>query len=297
MNFLANIASSVGSYISSFVSNEAPEPEPFDASAITRDQVQEARAVLTNRLPLELVDIVLDYAEYWIRQNYIRREHVQVQAQFTHDPPQGAVLYLTTGALGRGEYFEELALVKPRRVVLRIEAHDQGWCDDTGIHGTFSGSFTWFEARIYRDEGGTAPLEEILPNGISNTETIRGPWGGHAMTNVTRAATPMDHRIDPDDYNEALESQGWQTVKNGESSEWLVARNRVARRQSGPMTVTWDPDNEGEEIAWPLDGCGVGGGFVRSLQRGDRIGIWARSKYGGWMNNVVSVEVDVYHSI
>jgi hypothetical protein len=71
----------------------------------------------------------------------------------------------------------------------------------------------------------------------------------------------------------------------------------VAERDFLEHTVEWrdeDPEededeDEDEDENWPEDGSGKGRGFVASLQRGDRILIWARAMVcrrpgGGFLN-------------
>ena len=49
-------------------------------------------------------------------------------------------------------------------------------------------------------------------------------------------------------------------------------------------TVVWKREDVGElrEEEWPLNGSGSGINFVTSLQRGDRIGVWARANVSGF---------------
>ncbi|KAF2668946.1 hypothetical protein BT63DRAFT_246314 [Microthyrium microscopicum] len=54
---------------------------------------------------------------------------------------------------------------------------------------------------------------------------------------------------------------------------------------------------EAKDEEWPIDGAGNGKDFVKTLRRGDRIGIWARTLWPEAENHVQSVTVTVYYSI
>lgn len=70
-------------------------------------------------------------------------------------------------------------------------------------------------------------------------------------------------------------------------------------------TITWTSQDdtasdspEAEDLALFGRGAGTGdGSFVRNLEVGDVITVWAKSRFPGWVNNVYSVKVSVYWAV
>lgn len=91
----------------------------------------------------DLIPPILDLAEYWTRTCYDRRDP-QSCVEYTAGKPY--LIAVVGGGVGPRMV---------RRVEFSITSHDQGWSSYAQWHGTYEGSWTWFEAEV-RLAGGTA---------------------------------------------------------------------------------------------------------------------------------------------
>lgn len=97
-----------------------------------------------NRLPAKIISHILDLSEFWIMSKTQRAEPLTI----TEHSGATFVYLRSAPILGRS--------LKPvKRIVFSITSHDQGWSDLPTYHGTYGGSWTWFEA--FRQEGNLAP--------------------------------------------------------------------------------------------------------------------------------------------
>ncbi|KAI0848487.1 hypothetical protein F5Y00DRAFT_86554 [Daldinia vernicosa] len=153
---------------------------------VTPEDITEVKDILVKarNLPLELVDIILDDAEYWVCSSTIIDHDDSESGRISiHGAREGENQFLLrTKPLGltkwspssqdlwrveatpkqlEKEYsqsdLQKLAddplptLEHPfRKVVFDIESCDQGWSSQHGDHGTYRSSFTWFEAGLER---------------------------------------------------------------------------------------------------------------------------------------------------
>ncbi|TFK60617.1 hypothetical protein BDN72DRAFT_828816 [Pluteus cervinus] len=145
-----------------------------------------------------------------------------------------------------------------KRVVFRLESCDQGWGGEHCVD-PYDGSYTWFEAVIYRPDVSETPdprAEMALPGAF----TGQGTRGDDKLVN----------------------------------SEWVIQRNKRADVEYRRHEVVWTKESNFE---WDGSvGCGTGKGFVESLKFGDKIGIIARAQYPGWVNKIKHAEVEVVFS-
>lgn len=87
--------------------------------------------------------------------------------------------------------------------------------------------------------------------------------------------------------------------------EWEIHRNKSATSDWQEHVVTWsylDDIKADSKEGKILDDQGRGratgdGSFVRSLLLGDVITVWGKCRFGGWVNNVESVKIEVYWAI
>jgi hypothetical protein len=148
-----------------------------------------ARIMLSKgkKLPPDVVDIILDFAEYWAHSSNEVDFKLQHQNPLTVNggsPTQNKFVLRSypvglTGLQGRQALAEILAYdmteAKPqklekehekpyfvglanyptpklqypvRKVVFTIRSHDQGWCSEPENRKTYNGSWTWFEAGL-----------------------------------------------------------------------------------------------------------------------------------------------------
>ncbi|PPQ67204.1 hypothetical protein CVT24_011275 [Panaeolus cyanescens] len=260
-----------------------PDREPEDI-------ILETKSILMTRLPKELVDIIVEEAEFWL------------SATSEHDYGRGSPFVVENGPNDPVPFDRqrccaitpEMSTMIPhkflgiRRVKFTISSHDQGWGGESNLKGQYEGSWTWFEARIVRAlpekleaEGITSPepyLVRDLDMGTKNwSETIKNPY---ATKDGTGSKDPQ--------------------VINGTGDTWTIRRNLRANNKFRKRVVVWSWDDEleaNEERKLNGQGIGQGAGFVEALGKDDRIAVMARARYPGWMNFVESVTIEVFYSI
>ncbi|KAJ7082337.1 hypothetical protein C8R44DRAFT_652734 [Mycena epipterygia] len=246
---------SAPSYQPAYVSTST---EPFHP---TVQDLISAREVLLSFCPLELVYIILEIAEYWVRVNAGRDDSNTLYSSTNN----GILCYVVTPPIWELDPREEVRF-KLMRVEYTIASHDQGWCSDTNLQGTYHG-YTWFEAAILRP---TRPESESLSR---------------------RAVDP------PGDMLAAVRDAGFVEVNaTGESTRWMVQKNFTASRETRQHCVTWNADSTAVPGNNEL-GSGDGAGFVERLMGGDRIAVIARALYPGWSNSVERAHVSVCYGL
>lgn len=244
----------------------------------TYRDVCRARALLgSRRLPTELVLQVLDYAQYWPTYEYTAHIHEPIVATARGARLAVATLCCDTSILDNPVIQESRGCgeqCKIKSIQFDIASRDQGWTSQHS-HGTFSTS-SWTEVSILRGASGDIP-QQIHSCGM------------------------YDLINSPRDFHETMADRGWSLVKRPESAlqgpqdgegdfAWYLQGNRVARPKE-EYHIVWTEDG-----SWGNQGAGTGEGFVRELQDGDRILIWARAKYPGWQCEVESVTITVKYS-
>ncbi|KAL1870267.1 hypothetical protein VTK73DRAFT_2716 [Phialemonium thermophilum] len=305
--------------------------EPYEPSI---SDVFVVRAMLSKALalPPELVNDVLDWAEYW--------PHATVKAEYeggekiarggSGRPPQAEDVFLirslplgfsklpdgvsedswtTTEHDLRGP-LEELSidelqhfLKSPspllehpcRKIVFTLRSRDQGWGGEPGSHGTYLKSWTWFDAGFER----LCRIRDDSPSGSAPEPALgsgsRKPPVSFEQCRLRPLSPPT---LPPDDdklFDHPLLPDPARKVQ----------ANVVAKRQPTEHRVTWswrddvDPDST---AAMQLEEAGRGratgnGEFVRALRLGDTVTLWAHARFPGWINFVEKVQIDVYWAV
>lgn len=294
--------------------------EPYEPSIA---DVLVVKAMLTKgickSLPRELVDLVLDYAEYWPHMTVHESFNNQCVARgrsnrenrlILRTPPIGLKIpNWSTNANDTvfrpapkdqtysPETFQPFRvspdpmLLRPcRRIVFTIRSHDQGWGGQFEDRGTFHGSWTWFEVgleRFVKPECGEGPEEGEKP-------TLRPDHLGTVL--------PL---VEPDG-----EENGKRKYKPKHpllpTPAATIQVNRVAEREYAEHKVVWSwddylDDNDTEAKAKLKEngrGSETGNGeFVRNLQLGDVITVWAKARFPGWENWIDWAKVDIYFAV
>ncbi|KAJ7182847.1 hypothetical protein C8R43DRAFT_968254 [Mycena crocata] len=260
----AVLSSIMGSQQSNTDSNESDPPDYYPSSP---NDVFRVRHFLSNILPPELVNVIIDDAEYWPKL-LAEMEYPEVLSASSNRESNAALCCLVTPPFPSSE--DLAGPLRVKRVQFDIVSNDQGWGGQQEDHGTYHGSYTWFEAAILRPE-------EVL-------HMQSAPSGA-------RAPRPFDHRTPADT-----------------GRRWLVQRNLCATKTPRNHTVTWRPhigpaDEELEAEIAPeekdprTNGSGDGDGFIDLLASEDRIAVIARARYPGWVNKIQSVQVQVYYAV
>jgi len=129
-----------------------------------------------------------------------------------------------------------------------------------GNLGTYNGSFTWFDASILR------------PSAKGNKV--------HVPTTLSRPSI------------DCLKRHGFSLIPPHNSASepvWRIQSNLCAYVSETTHEVEW---REGQQFD-PSPGSGDGKYFLETLQPGDRIGVWARALYPGWVNHVKEISIEM----
>ncbi|KAL1894613.1 hypothetical protein Cpir12675_003602 [Ceratocystis pirilliformis] len=326
MELLRVLSLSTSEFKNMLIASGTHEPDPttgLGQRQTTIRDVLKVRAILSGklRLPMELVDLILDMAEYWVcsrtqmTQSCSVAQAIMGRREISHDS-SGNLLALRSDIIGRcaghdgpdsqtfqeyqpvdrnpatpaapneklctGASFAEcLGYTMPelthpvRKLVFTIWSHDQGWTsmkrDSTNVYGRSS---TWFEVGLERF--------------VQHEEKTNMPDLSKARTVIPRSQVEEGDRKLDMEYN---------------SDQYLIQINRQANSIMAQHCVEWRWDDSIElhqgrtDTEFRKQGRSPttpSGEFVRNLQVGDIITIWAKARYPGWRNEVESVTLDVH---
>ncbi|KAI8627926.1 hypothetical protein F5Y19DRAFT_440412 [Xylariaceae sp. FL1651] len=303
------------------ISNRPQQPpELKNTHEPTPKNCAEVKRILTrvSNFPPELVDIVMDFAEYWACSvasiDYSVTANQQFSVHGTHNEDQ---LLLRTEPLGLTTWHstdhkrwqmeapprrleeeyprEELqcfvegppsTLEHPfRKIVFDIVSRDQGHATETHT------SWTWFDAGIDRFDKGHKCSTECM------SEPEHEKSSGSRRVPTTCAIRPV-----------------WPPLKENASKyhhelaptvEHMIQCNRVADRNWQHHHIEWlwtddiDPESSaGQELGKNGRGIATGNGsFLKSLKVGDMLTVWGRARFRGWTNNVKLAQVQVYWAL
>ncbi|KAK4156783.1 hypothetical protein C8A00DRAFT_30333 [Chaetomidium leptoderma] len=280
-------------------------------------------------IPPEIVDTIVDIAEYWPHTTTFSDSTVVAGTNYPAEnvfllrsPPLGLhnwerVSHTETSSMDKKpprpqpaneefstDDFQELIaspipmLAQPcRRIVFTIRSHDQGWGGEFGNHGTYNGSWTWCDVGLERWCKPPTPTQ----------------------TDATGQQTQQQHdrpTLQLDDLCTVLPEVEWDPEAKAHvfvhplhpRDDLKIQCNVMAEREPILHRVVWsytddiDPERDAEAAAQQLASKGRGtatgnGRFVRDLKLGDVVTIWAKARFQGWSNHVESVKMDVYYAV
>lgn len=299
------------------------ERAEFDASRADVAAVQ-ADLMAKGKLPVEIVKMILDRAEYWAcsstttdysslpRKSLDIRGGSSQENQFLHRTKPLALAWSPRNDEAwrnqaaprqlREEYSKErleglmdepkATILHPaRKVVFNITSSDQGWGGDHNDHGTYHNSWTWFDAGLERFDA-----EAECDNCPSETQDTEKP---EPCTCVLRPIWPPVEPFGDDKANSRYHHELHPTPDH------KIQCNKLAVQGMQHHKVEWrHNDNIHPESgdAAELEKIGRGratgdGEFVRNLRIGDVITVWGRARFGGWQNRIKKVEVKVYWAL
>lgn len=199
-----------------------------------------------------------------------------------------------------------------RKLVFHIKSHDQGWGGGREDRGTYNGSFTWFDVG---KEKIRAVDVDAQPELQWETEGLRRPrapawlmsdadqsseWDGWGSLRYDLET--VDPMFKPRREDEKLET--WLTDATLEHPPqphgMVLQKNLTAVREMQDREIVWrwDDDEQPEMLEAMGRGSETGNGdFVRSLQIGDVVTVWARARFPGWANLVEELRVDMYWAV
>ncbi|KAI2900175.1 hypothetical protein CBS11852_2969 [Aspergillus niger] len=143
-------------------------------------------------------------------------------------------------------------------VQFNITSHDQGWCSNPS-----DGIWSWFDVSIL----GSLREDEIP-----------------AFSDLS---DPSYLKPKPDDFGQVLQDRGLyfkDIHRENQATPGItkpVTKNKINRSWK-QQVITWRLEDGGEEAS-----------FLSILEEGDRLVIWARAQFAGWINFVKEVEIMV----
>ena len=177
-----------------------------------------------------------------------------------------------------------------RRIIFTITSSDQGWSSVLADHGTYNGSWTWFEAGLERWCKTSPALTDA--GGEQAQPSLR-------LDDLCTVYPVVELRPETDEYafshplssNEHLKVQGNMTAEKAPKTHRVV------------WSYTDDINPERDvELAEGLKAQGRGretanGKFVRDLRLGDVVTLWAKARFPSWVNKLESATIDVFYAI
>ncbi|KAG4432729.1 hypothetical protein IFR05_011785 [Cadophora sp. M221] len=187
-----------------------------------------------------------------------------------------------------------------RKIVFTLASHDQGWGGEAGHHGTYKGSFTWFDVgkeRIHLSQDisfTTLEQQEVFPTLLPE----------HGSPEWTKENTPLACTV------ETLEPKVHPHFPLRFEHPLLptldcLQKNRTATKEAEEYKIIWtcndyvDPDSlEGKALDEQGRGRNTASGqFVRDMKVGDIVTVWAKARFPGWVNTIETVRIDVYWAV
>lgn len=258
-------------------------------------------------LPDEVVDIILDEAEYWpsvvtklnttpfviaadgdreclktppLCYSLVKDKH-KTQEESSSTAEQSAPQIL----LHRG--------IHPcRKIIFDISSHDQGWGGESTHRGTFQGSWTWFDAYI-------------RPSNNNNDDESDE---GHRTSDSTTSTTTTTTTTRPTDSDSSSERSASPPLRPFRIEPFLpeptkLQCNRTATINSTDYHIVWhyldelaadSPEAEQIERETGRGRATLDGSAVRNMKVGDEVSVWLRARFAGWRNHVDSMSVRVF---
>ncbi|KAK1985387.1 hypothetical protein LZ30DRAFT_809849 [Colletotrichum cereale] len=377
---IATIATiAAGAIIAKVVGNMQPDMQGPEPDLVTQElgnynykptsiDIVVVRIMLEKsyKLPTEIMDIILDEAEYWAHSeasihhpSTAPREGLRVVGTTPDEnklllrcPPIGFHDFKKVGPAfktaplppksGDGspvtEPLRSVTLLKPtssptemtseapreyfagsmerppmlthpvRKIVFKIRSKDQGWGGGVGDRETYSGSWSWFEAGLEKfdkdlkypgdtNDLGDGSCKTSAPAQHSESEETSD---NEEPTLCTCGLQSIYPPVEQSPYGHIAYHHHMHPLEN-----LKIQNNKTAQNQFQDHEVVWSwsddihPESpEADRLVEMGRGRGTGTGkFVRSLKLGDVITVWGKARFGGWVNHIESVKVEIYWAV
>lgn len=251
-------------------------------------------------LPDEVIDIILDEAEYWpsvvTRLNttpFVIAADGDTECLTT--PPlcyclakgrqQKEEKSSTSAEEGAPQILLHRGIHPCRKIVFDISSHDQGWGGESSHRGTFQGSWTWFDAYI-RPSNNKDRADEDCTMSDSTTSTT-------TTTTTTRSTNATSNSEGPDSTR----------LRPFLPEPTKLQCNRTATINSTDYHIVWhyldevaadSPEAEKIERETGRGRATLDGSAVRNMKVGDEVSVWLRARFAGWRNHVDKMSVRVF---
>ncbi|KAH7925691.1 hypothetical protein BV22DRAFT_969693, partial [Leucogyrophana mollusca] len=247
-------------------------------------QVKDLFSRISTPLPIELVDKILDDASYWPYSSITLDlpRSVPGSRHYNKDDMYMRTLPLAGGESYDGRWLPPRGEHPCRMIEFQLWSRDQGFSHEIHNHGTYRGSYTWFDA-------GVESLKSVgtLDHNVS--------WPVYLITEASDS--------------ERLAGSPFQFTDPGKHPflppPTHLQRNIHAKSEMHHHTVVWhylDCVEEGssEAVEAELRGQGwksLDGSFVRGLKVGDCITLWLRARFPAWAMRAAKAKMDIYWAV
>ncbi|KAF6760586.1 hypothetical protein DFP72DRAFT_882653 [Ephemerocybe angulata] len=224
----------------------------------TVHDVLRTRCILLRFIPPELIDIILELAEYWACVMSNRSTQMLVKASTETEPTSEQNIYLQSARVPRGS--------RVRRVTFRVRSCDQGKSNNAKCRGTYKGTSSWFEVGVVE-----APQELVASNSepdLTSNQSHSRRW--FLQSNIHGARYRKLHEVVWSVYDQVTDPASTLDESDG-----------AVKNAPNP-----DPNRL-------TTGSGSGRGFLENLHPGSSISLYAQAKYPGWENHVFSAEIEM----
>ncbi|KAJ6109688.1 hypothetical protein N7486_001923 [Penicillium sp. IBT 16267x] len=235
---------------------------------------------LSEGFPVELVDEIIDAAEYWPSTEY---HMVGEKGPVRNDQDQ--VLLKTVPLCYSRKSLEQSPTPKPlphrgihpcRKIIIQLSSHDQG-VRGAGLRSDrYTATWTWFDIEVIRGAHTrnmyvNGEEQELLPN---ERGQVRQHYG------------PKDELLLPRDNKVQVNGKHMGDLQNN-TIVWHYLDNISS--ESPEAYEIEETKGRGRST---LDGR-----YVRELEIGDSIALWARARFPGWTNYVYKATVRVFWAV
>jgi hypothetical protein len=283
------------SHVSVHESNKSPSNPSQDKKKVyfqspSHTDVHAVRAVLVShlRMPMELADMIIDFAEYFPSIISRLSDPITCVARAANNY-KAASLALLSEPVPMAQTHDEL--VRVRSVKFTITSADQGWGGERP--DTYMASYSWFSTAIYRPRRGLDDPDASLEN-QSDRSSAQVPRNG-AANNIPQYVPNPD--LDVRTSNLAIVVPDDRSAVGGTNGVWKVQSNLVGHRTPILHEIEWFKGQRVTERDRHHDGGEDGVGFVELLQPGDQIGLYAEAEFPGWRNEVKAASIEIKYSI
>ncbi|KAL4784243.1 hypothetical protein BJX76DRAFT_327752 [Aspergillus varians] len=272
-------------------SNQSPDGEEPDDKQVEDKfypslyDVLKVRHILLRKakpegLPAEVVDMIVDAAEYWPSTEFTLEEKIRVQKDVDQ-----AVLCTSPFCYDEKTLDTPSPRILPhrsihpcRKIIFSIVSHDQGGYSEARVTGpdhpaVYDGTYTWFDAEVIHnthEPSQRSAIDERMnptdmrPKHFAPTDPLLLPRGNALQRNRARLHRAKRHTI------------VWHHLDN------IAADSPEAS----------DIDRDAGRGRDTLDGK-----QVREMELGDSIVVWARARFPGWVNYVDGLSVRVFWAV
>ncbi|KAJ5628302.1 hypothetical protein N7490_010530 [Penicillium lividum] len=236
---------------------------------------------LREGFPVELVDQILDAAEYWPSTQHHMVE--KGDCRVVHNDCDQVLLKTVPLCYSR-KSLEESPSPKPlphrgmhpcRKIIFLLSSHDQG-PRGSSRENMYSASWTWFDTEVIhaahtRNMYVNGEEQEILHNERGQVPQHYGP--DHELLLPRENKVQLNAKSKGDLQNNTIVWHYLDDIQSDSAEAYEIERTKGRGR-------------------FTLDGR-----YLRELEVGDSIALWARARFPGWTNYVYHATIRVFWAV